>query len=50
VTGVLVIGWILVELAFIRELSFFHPLYLAVGGLLLWAGRPALHRKPAASL
>jgi len=29
--GLLLIGWILVELAFIREWSFFHPLYLAIG-------------------
>ena len=30
--------WILVQLAFIRELSFFHPLYVAVGVVMLWAG------------
>ncbi|MEZ5181864.1 MAG: hypothetical protein R2702_08335 [Acidimicrobiales bacterium] len=29
--GVLQVGWIVVELAFIRELSFFHPLYVLVG-------------------
>jgi hypothetical protein len=31
VSGVLLVGWILVEYAFLRELSFFHPLYVAVG-------------------
>jgi hypothetical protein len=25
VAGILLVGWILIELAFIRELSFFHP-------------------------
>jgi hypothetical protein len=38
VAGVLLAGWILVELAFIRELSFFHPVYLALGLLLIWIG------------
>jgi hypothetical protein len=28
---VLLMGWIVVELAFIRSLSFFHPLYFLVG-------------------
>ena len=37
-TGVLLAGWILVELAFIRELSFFHPIYFALGALLIWIG------------
>ena len=37
-TGVLLAGWILVELAFIRELSFFHPVYFALGALLIWLG------------
>jgi hypothetical protein len=40
-TGVLLVVWILVELAFLRELSFFHPLYVAVGLLLVWLGRRA---------
>lgn len=31
VIGVVLVGWLLVELAFIRELSFFHPLYGVVG-------------------
>ena len=38
VAGVLLAGWILVELAFIPELSFFHPVYLALGVLLIWLG------------
>jgi hypothetical protein len=36
--GAAMVVWILVELAFIRELSFFHPLYLAVGLVMVWAG------------
>jgi len=50
VTGVLVIGWIVVELAFIRELSFFHPTYVAVGAALVWVGRRALRRTGAATV
>lgn len=38
VVGALLIGWILVELAFIRELSFFHPAYVFLGVLLIWLG------------
>jgi hypothetical protein len=38
VTGVCLVGWILLELAVIVELSFFHPLYVAVGLLMLWLG------------
>jgi hypothetical protein len=38
VAGILLAGWILVELAFIRELSFFHPVYFVLGILLIWAG------------
>ena len=38
-TGGLLMGWIIVELAFIREFSFFHPLYLANGVILVWLGR-----------
>jgi hypothetical protein len=33
-----------VELAFVRVLSFFHPLYLVIGGLFVFAGRHALKR------
>jgi hypothetical protein len=36
--GVLLMGWIVVELAFIRSLSFFHPLYFLVGLAFLLAG------------
>jgi hypothetical protein len=36
--GVLLVGWILVELAFIRELSFLHPFYVAVGLFQVWLG------------
>lgn len=38
VCGVLQIGWIVVELLFIWELSFFHPLYLLVGAALIVIG------------
>jgi hypothetical protein len=38
VVGTAMVAWILVELAFIRELSFFHPVYGAVGLLMVWAG------------
>jgi hypothetical protein len=38
VVGVLLVGWILVELTFIRELSFFHPLYAALGFVLVRLG------------
>ena len=40
VDGILLVGWILVELAFIRELSYLHPLYLLVGvSLVAWGHR-----------
>lgn len=42
--GVFVIGWIVVELLFIRELSFFHPTYLVIGAGFIWVGRAALSR------
>ena len=42
--GVVLIGWIVVELAFIRELSFFHPLYVAIGALMIWLGRRVDHQ------
>ncbi len=31
VVGALLVGWIVVQVAFLRELSFFHPLYLGIG-------------------
>jgi len=37
--GLLLVGWILVELAFIRELSFFHPSYAGIGLVLVLLGR-----------
>ena len=40
--GAAMVVWILVELAFIRELSFFHPLYVAVGVVMVWAGARAV--------
>ncbi len=42
--GVLVIGWIVVELLVIRELTFFHPTYVLVGAAFIWVGRAALSR------
>lgn len=46
--GFLLAGWIVVELAFIRQFSFFHPLFLVVGGLLIWVGlRARPHGEPA---
>lgn len=42
--GALLVGWIVVQLAFLRSLSFFHPLYAAVGGLFVWFGRGAVAR------
>jgi hypothetical protein len=41
--GTAMVLWILVELAFIRELSFFHPLYVAVGVVMVWAGVRTVH-------
>jgi hypothetical protein len=51
--GTAMVVWILVELAFIRSLSFFHPLYVAVGLVMVWVGiRMVRHDLgvPAASL
>ena len=46
--GCLLVGWIVVEYLFIRELSFLHPLYLAIGiGFVLasrWHGRSRVGR------
>jgi hypothetical protein len=47
--GALLVGWILVELAFIRELSFFHPVYIAVGVLLVWLGGGVIRTTSAVS-
>jgi len=37
--GALLVGWIAVEIAFIRELSFLQPAYVAVGASLVVIGR-----------
>jgi hypothetical protein len=53
VVGAAMVLWIAVELAFIRELSFFHPLYVVVGCVMVWAGARAVRIDlgvPAASL
>ena len=41
--GVVLVGWIVVELAVIREVSFFHPLYAAIGVLQVWLGARVVH-------
>jgi hypothetical protein len=43
VMGVVLVGWILVELAFLREVSFFHPTYLIIGLVLMGIGRHGRH-------
>ncbi|MFN8051053.1 MAG: hypothetical protein U0Q22_06435 [Acidimicrobiales bacterium] len=45
--GVSLIAWLAVELAFIRELSFFHPLFGVVGVLFVLAGRGAMAQRQA---
>ena len=44
--GAILVGWILVELAFIREPSFFHPLYVAIGLLMVRLGRSRTMSRP----
>lgn len=39
IAGILQVAWIVVQVAFIRELSFFHPTYLLVGAALIAVGR-----------
>ncbi|MCU1345070.1 MAG: hypothetical protein JWL70_1336 [Acidimicrobiia bacterium] len=39
VCGVVLVGWIVVELAVVRELSFLQPLLVAVGAAFGYAGR-----------
>ncbi len=51
--GALLIAWILIELAFIRELSFFHPLYVVIGIVMITLGARLLalvNGVPAAAL
>lgn len=43
VAGAVLISWLVVELAFIRELSFFHPLFVAVALTFMAAGRAVAH-------
>jgi hypothetical protein len=38
VAGTLLVGWIVLQLAFLQELSFFHPLYVAIGIALIATG------------
>ncbi len=42
--GVLLIGWIVVQLLFLQSFSFFQPLYAAIGVAFLVAGRRLAHR------
>ena len=44
--GLALVLWILVQLAFIRELSFFHPVYVAIGLLMVWLGRNERDGRP----
>lgn len=46
-TGVLLIGWIGVELAFLRAVSFLQPLYASMGLVLILWSRSAVERAPA---
>ena len=46
VDEVLLVAWILIELAVVRELSFLQPFYAAEGVVLVvWAQRGALERR-----
>ncbi|WP_454858970.1 hypothetical protein [Promicromonospora soli] len=36
--GVVLVGWIVVQLAFIQGMSWLHPFYVAVGLLQVWTG------------
>lgn len=48
-TGAVLVAWIVVELAFLRELSLFHPLYAGIGLLLIALGRRTTRRDLATS-
>jgi hypothetical protein len=48
-SGALLVGWIAVELAFIRELSFFHPLYAGIGLVQVLLGARQVSRRAAVS-
>jgi hypothetical protein len=43
--GLVLVGWIAVQLAFLRSLSFFHPFYVAMGCVFVWLGRSSLRRR-----
>jgi hypothetical protein len=43
--GSLLVAWLVVQLAFIRTLSFFHPLYGAIGAAFVWVGWRAARRR-----
>jgi hypothetical protein len=42
VAGVLLLGWLVVELVIIREVSLFQPLYAAIAVAFICVGRAAL--------
>ena len=44
--GALLIAWILVELVFLRELSWFHPTYTIIGGAFVIVGRRPGRSRP----
>ncbi len=44
-SGAVLIGWIVVQLAFLRSLSFFHVFYAAMGALFVWLGRGGTMRR-----
>jgi hypothetical protein len=44
-SGVLLVGWIVVQLAFIREVSLFHPLYAGIGVLQVLLGARAFQER-----
>jgi hypothetical protein len=43
--GLALIGWIAVQLAFLRSFSWFQPAYVVIGGLFITRGR--WHRRPS---
>jgi hypothetical protein len=47
VVGILLVVWILVEVAFIRQLSFFQPLYVGIGLVMAGLGNEIRHRTEA---
>jgi hypothetical protein len=49
VTGAMLVGWIVVQPLFIRELNLFHPTYLCVGALMIVVGWRGMRRQDEAS-